>query len=123
MTQLEVATPPPSTARTTAVQRWLTRLDTRPLLTGAALFALFTGLFAFVQFGTAALADNDGFYHLRLAALMYTRPSEAEAAARPQPLSRLSGATLGILTILLVALGVNPAPLLEVIVRAISGSV
>ncbi len=46
------------------------RLDTRALLTGAALFALFTALFAFVQFGTSALADNDGFYHLRMAALM-----------------------------------------------------
>ena len=54
----------------TLAQRWLTRLDTRALLTGAALFALFAALFAFVQFGTSALADNDGFYHLRMAALM-----------------------------------------------------
>jgi hypothetical protein len=46
------------------------RFDTRALLTGASLFALFSTLFAFVQFGTPALADNDGFYHLRMAALM-----------------------------------------------------
>jgi hypothetical protein len=70
VTQLEVATPLPSTTKLTPARRWLTRLDTRALLTGAALFALFTALLAFVQFGTAALADNDGFYHLRLAALM-----------------------------------------------------
>jgi hypothetical protein len=70
VTQLEVATTPPVPAQTTLVQRWLTRLDTRALLTGAALFALFTALLAFVQFGTSALADNDGFYHLRMAALI-----------------------------------------------------
>jgi hypothetical protein len=34
------------------------------------LFALFSALFAFVQFGTSSLADNDGFYHLRMAALI-----------------------------------------------------
>lgn len=51
-------------------RRLAARIDTRALLTGAALFALFSALFAFVQFGTSALADNDGFYHLRMAALL-----------------------------------------------------
>jgi hypothetical protein len=53
------------------IHRFAARIDTRALLTSAALFALFTALFAFVQFGTPALADNDGFYHLRLAALIH----------------------------------------------------
>ncbi|NWG20604.1 MAG: hypothetical protein HXY39_09775 [Chloroflexi bacterium] len=39
-------------------------------LSATGLFALFTTLFAFVQFGTAGLADNDGFYHMRMARLM-----------------------------------------------------
>jgi hypothetical protein len=66
--QTEVLTP--ANAPATSTQRWKINLDTRALLTGAALFALFTALLAFVQFGTTALADNDGFYHLRMAALI-----------------------------------------------------
>jgi hypothetical protein len=57
-------------ARHHVARRLAARIDTRALLTGAALFALFSTLFAFVQFGTSALADNDGFYHLRMAALI-----------------------------------------------------
>lgn len=34
------------------------------------MFALFSLLPGFVQFGTPSLADNDGFYHLRMGALM-----------------------------------------------------
>lgn len=45
-------------------------IDRRALLTGALLFALGAFLLGFVQFGTTALADNDGFYHLRMAALI-----------------------------------------------------
>ncbi|CAG0926799.1 hypothetical protein TFLX_00205 [Thermoflexales bacterium] len=59
-----------SAARLTLARRLLAQVDTRALLSGALLFALFSALFAFVQFGTSALADNDGFYHLRMAALM-----------------------------------------------------
>ncbi len=68
MTQLEApaapATPSPAWSRLAA------RMDTHALLKGAALFALFSALFAFIQFGTSALADNDGFYHLRMATLI-----------------------------------------------------
>lgn len=45
-------------------------IDTRALVTGALLFAACAVLLGFVQFGTTALADNDGFYHLRMAALI-----------------------------------------------------
>ncbi len=68
MTQLDLTAAPP--ARATPFARFAARLDTRALLTGALLFALFSALFAFVQFGTPALADNDGFYHLRMAGLI-----------------------------------------------------
>ncbi len=44
--------------------------NARTLLSAALLFALFSLLFAFVQFGTPDLADNDGFYHMRMAALI-----------------------------------------------------
>ena len=54
----------------TFMRRLAARIDPRALLIGAVLFALFSVLFAFVQFGTSALADNDGFYHLRMAALI-----------------------------------------------------
>ena len=69
MTGIELTTPSPK-IQTTRFAHLAARIDTRALLTGAALFALFSALFAFVQFGTSALADNDGFYHMRLAALM-----------------------------------------------------
>jgi hypothetical protein len=65
-----LTTQPPATQATTLARRLAARIDTRALLTGAVLFALFSALFAFVQFGTSALADNDGFYHLRMAALI-----------------------------------------------------
>jgi hypothetical protein len=66
---MQVTTQPPR-AQENRFARLAVRIDTRALLTGAALFALFSALFAFVQFGTSALADNDGFYHLRMAALI-----------------------------------------------------
>jgi hypothetical protein len=69
VTGIELTTTPLSTRTATLTRRIAARIDTRALLTGAALFALFSALFAFVQFGTLALADNDGFYHLRMAAL------------------------------------------------------
>jgi hypothetical protein len=75
VTGIELTTQPPETQATTfarhdVARRLAAQIDTRALLTGAALFALFSALFAFVQFGTSALADNDGFYHLRMAALV-----------------------------------------------------
>jgi hypothetical protein len=39
-------------------------------LRAAALFALFAALFAVVQFATPNLADNDGFYHMKMALLI-----------------------------------------------------
>jgi hypothetical protein len=37
-----------------------------PLIIGAALFMICVALFAFVQFGTSSLADNDGYYHIKM---------------------------------------------------------
>ncbi len=42
----------------------------RTLLTALALFIIFAIGLAFVQFGTTSLADNDGFYHMRMGALV-----------------------------------------------------
>lgn len=42
----------------------------RTLLLGAALFGLFGAMLAYVQFGTPALADNDGYYHMKMGWLM-----------------------------------------------------
>jgi hypothetical protein len=70
VTSIELTTQQPQTPGTTLARRLAARIDARALLTGAVLFALFSALFAFVQFGTSALADNDGFYHLRMAALI-----------------------------------------------------
>ncbi len=70
VTGFELTTSAPDTSVTTLPRRLAARINTRTLLIGAALFALFSVLFAFVQFGTPALADNDGFYHLRMAALI-----------------------------------------------------
>jgi hypothetical protein len=52
---LEVAATSPDPAQTTFVQCWLTRLDTRTLLTGAALFAMFTALFHQLEQPAAAI--------------------------------------------------------------------
>jgi len=51
-------------------RRWPLRFNPRALLTAAILFTLFAVLFAFIQFGTPSLADNDGFYHMRMGALI-----------------------------------------------------
>jgi hypothetical protein len=42
----------------------------RPMLDGTALFALACLLFAFVQFGTGSLADNDAYYHITMGRLI-----------------------------------------------------
>ncbi len=42
----------------------------RTALSGLALFALFAVLLAFVQYGTPHLADNDGYYHIKMAQIM-----------------------------------------------------
>src|SRR5512144_2494639 len=70
MDTFKAATSLPAAAKDSSIQRAVARLNTRALLTGAVLFTMFSALFAFVQFGTTALADNDGFYHLRMAALI-----------------------------------------------------
>ena len=79
MTGIELTTQPPKTQET-RFARLAARIDTRALLTGAALFALFSALFAFVQFGTSALADA---YVLE----------EATAARVLEELPRPAGAT------------------------------
>ena len=70
VTSIELTAQSSKTQETSLLRRLAARIDTRALLSGALLFALFSALFAFVQFGTSALADNDGFYHLRMAALI-----------------------------------------------------
>jgi len=58
------------------------------------------------------------FYYLRIVIRMFRRPEEQEAAARPflpTGLSLPSGIALALLTVLLVGLGVYPAPLLRVV--------
>lgn len=62
--------PAPLTSSSVGDGRSLFRLNGRALLTGALLFAVFSLLLGFVQFGTPSLADNDGFYHMRMAALI-----------------------------------------------------
>lgn len=44
----------------------------RTVAQAAGLYALLAALFALVQYATPALADHDGYYHLRLAELMRT---------------------------------------------------
>ncbi len=54
---------------TLAAPAWRRALA-HPLLGALGLFALCAGLLAFVQFGTAGLADNDGYYHMKMGLLM-----------------------------------------------------
>jgi hypothetical protein len=72
MTQLEVPPDPAQLRESFSAnrRRWSLRFDPHPLLTTAILFTLFAVLFAFIQFGTPSLADNDGFYHMRMGALL-----------------------------------------------------
>lgn len=72
MTRIQVPPTPESFARSSLMSRGrsLFKIEPRTLLTAATLFALFSVLLGFVQSGTPSLADNDGFYHLRMAALM-----------------------------------------------------
>jgi hypothetical protein len=51
--------------------QWM-QLDVHQLARAAALLTGFIAMFAFVQFGTPHLADNDGYYHIRIAQLMHT---------------------------------------------------
>jgi hypothetical protein len=48
------------------------RVSWRTLLAAVALFGVFVAFLAGVQFATPNLADNDGYYHIRLAYLMRT---------------------------------------------------
>ncbi|MEJ2009984.1 MAG: NADH-quinone oxidoreductase subunit N [Acidobacteriota bacterium] len=59
------------------------------------------------------------FYYLRILVAMYKYPAEGVRAALPS-LSRSGGYVLGALTVLLVWIGVYPAPLLDAIQRAVS---
>lgn len=42
----------------------------RVIVSGVALFALFAALFAIVQFATPGIADNDGYYHMKMGLLI-----------------------------------------------------
>lgn len=48
----------------------LPRLNGATLLTGLVLFGLYVALFAAIQFATPNMADNDGYYHIKLAQLI-----------------------------------------------------
>jgi len=48
----------------------LPRLDKAIWLTGLVLFGLYLALFAAIQFATPNMADNDGYYHIKLAQLI-----------------------------------------------------
>lgn len=68
-------TSPTIMQKETAVARLpFVQIFTRSRLQTAAnaliLFAIFTGLFAYVQFGTDALAGNDGYYHIKMGYLI-----------------------------------------------------
>ncbi|MBP7694610.1 MAG: hypothetical protein KA764_21995 [Anaerolineales bacterium] len=66
--------PAHSLPKISAAQPWRWPAQSRArlgvLAQAAALFTLFSALFALVQYATPALADHDGYYHLRLAQLM-----------------------------------------------------
>ncbi|MBL8057121.1 MAG: hypothetical protein JNK29_10510 [Anaerolineales bacterium] len=59
-------------ALTLTPPRWeaAKRANVRLLGEALGLLVLFTALFALVQYATPALADHDGYYHMRLARLM-----------------------------------------------------
>ncbi|MBE2225059.1 MAG: hypothetical protein IAF02_26200, partial [Anaerolineae bacterium] len=46
--------------------RLITNSQLHTLATALSLFLLFAALFTFVQFGTDALAGNDGYYHIKM---------------------------------------------------------
>jgi hypothetical protein len=56
--------------RRTYAPRVLARLVAHPLAQAAMLFAACAAVFSFVQFGTGALADNDGYYHMKMGLLI-----------------------------------------------------
>jgi hypothetical protein len=58
--------PQTSQARPAVTSTERVRLLAHPLIVAATLFALCLALFAFVQFGTSGLADNDGYYHIKM---------------------------------------------------------
>jgi hypothetical protein len=64
-------TTPPTQRRfvQSILERWL-QYDVHLWLYAASLLTIFITLFAFVQFGTPHLADNDGYYHVRMAQLI-----------------------------------------------------
>ena len=50
--------------------RLIAKINLRTLLGAAALFALFVALFTYVQYGSSALAGNDGYYHVKMGYLI-----------------------------------------------------
>ncbi|MFQ5419685.1 MAG: hypothetical protein ACE5EY_04910 [Anaerolineae bacterium] len=52
------------------ITQFFTQSRIRLLATAVALFLLFNSLFAYVQFGTDALAGNDGYYHIKMGYLI-----------------------------------------------------
>ncbi len=48
------------------LNRLVSRINFRLLAGAIGLFAIFVAFFAYVQFGTDALAGNDGYYHIKM---------------------------------------------------------
>jgi len=48
------------------------KVDTATLITAVILFTIFVTGFAIVQYGTPALAGNDGYYHMKMGYLIRT---------------------------------------------------
>jgi hypothetical protein len=67
ITTLAHADPPAKPARRARARALAAAL---PLLSALALLAVAIGLFSLVQFATPSLADNDGYYHMKMGWLM-----------------------------------------------------
>lgn len=51
---------------------WANRISAREIVLGLLLLGVFVAFMAGIQFSTADMPDNDGFYHIKLAYLMRT---------------------------------------------------
>ena len=103
-------------------------------LAGIPLTAGFVGKFYVVAAGVQSalwslviiLAVNSGiglFYYLRVAAVMYMPLPEGEEVSPAASLSLVGSATLAVLALLLVWLGVYPAPIIDIIRKVIASAI
>lgn len=67
---MHIVTPAQSETAVTSPPQTKITINIRTLSQAILLFALFVALFAFVQFGTTALAGTDGYYHIKMGYLI-----------------------------------------------------